>query len=141
MLKQTELNFIGNIEAREIPNGAVDVIVCDGFTGNTILKLTEGLASFIMKSLKENMMSTTRGKIGGLLLKPSLKKFKDQFDYTEHGGAPFLGIRGGLIKAHGSSDAKAIKNAIRQGLVYLEQDVDSNIEKEINRIATIDEGD
>ncbi len=141
LLKQTELNFIGNIEAREIPNGAVDVIVCDGFTGNTILKLTEGLASFIMKSLKENMMSTTRGKIGGLLLKPSLKKFKDQFDYTEHGGAPFLGIRGGLIKAHGSSDAKAIKNAIRQGLVYLEQDVDSNIEKEINRIATIDEGD
>ena len=140
MLKQTELNFIGNIEAREIPNGAVDVIVCDGFTGNTILKLTEGLASFIMKSLKENMMSTTRGKIGGLLLK-LVKNLRINLTILSTVGAPFLGIRVRLIKAHGSSDAKAIKNAIRQGLVYLEQDVDSNIEKEINRIATIDEGD
>src|SRR5690554_5055188 len=141
LLKQTNINFIGNVEAREIPFGAADVIVCDGFTGNIILKLTEGLASFIMKSLKETMISTTKGKIGGLLLKPSLNKFKGQFDYTEYGGAPFLGIKGGLIKAHGSSDAKAVKNAIRQGLIYLEQEVDDSIEKEINKTDIIEKGD
>lgn len=141
LLKQTNINFIGNIEARDIPHGAADVIVCDGFTGNIILKLTEGLASFIMKSLKETMVATTKGKIGGLLLKSSLNKFKSQFDYTEYGGAPFLGIKGGLIKAHGSSDAKAIKNAIRQGLIYLEQNVDRNIEREIDRMDIKEEGD
>src|SRR5690554_6643733 len=115
LLKGSNLNFIGNIETRDIPYGVTDIIVCDGFTGNVILKLIEGLSSFILHSLKENMLSTTKGKMGALLLKSSLKNFKDQFDYSEHGGAPFLGVNGGLIKAHGSSNAYAIKNAIRQG--------------------------
>ena len=118
LLKKSNINFIGNVEARDIPHGVADIIVCDGFTGNVILKLTEGLSSFIMHSLKDQMLSTFKGKIGGLFLKSTLKSFKNQFDYTEYGGAPFLGINGGLIKAHGSSDANAIKNAIRQGIKY-----------------------
>lgn len=141
LLEKTNINFIGNVEARDIPSGVADVLVCDGFTGNVILKLTEGLASFIFDALKETILSTSTGKIGGLLLKPSLKSFKEQFDYTEYGGAPFLGIEGGLIKAHGSSDAKAIKNAIGQGIKYLEQEVDSNIEQEIKKIEIQKEGE
>lgn len=131
LLKESNLNFIGNIETRYIPYGVTDIIVCDGFTGNIILKLIEGLSSFIMNSLKENMLSTTRGKVGAMLLKDSLKNFKDQFDYSEHGGAPFLGVNGGLIKAHGSSNAYAIKNAIRQGIKYLNQGVNKGISEEI----------
>ncbi len=141
LLKECNINFIGNVEARDIPYGVTDIIVCDGFTGNVILKLIEGLASFIMHSLKDTMLSTTKGKIGGLFLKTSLKNFKNQFDYSEYGGAPFLGINGGLIKAHGSSDANAIKNAIRQGIKYLEQEVDSNIEEEIKKIDIKEKGE
>jgi len=134
LLKGSNLNFIGNIETRDIPYGVTDIIVCDGFTGNVILKLIEGLSSFILHSLKENMLSTTKGKMGALLLKSSLKNFKDQFDYSEHGGAPFLGVNGGLIKAHGSSNAYAIKNAIRQGIKYLNQEVNKSISEEIKKI-------
>lgn len=141
LLKESNLNFIGNVEARDIPYGVTDIIVCDGFTGNVILKLIEGLSTFIMQSLKDNMLSTIQGKIGGLFLKSSLKNFKNQFDYSEYGGAPFLGIDGGLIKAHGSSDANAIKNAIRQGIKYLEQEVDSNIEEEIKKIDIKEKGE
>lgn len=141
LLQKTNINFIGNVEARDIPSGVADVLVCDGFTGNVILKLTEGLASFIFDALKETILSTSTGKIGGLLLKPSLRSFKEQFDYTEYGGAPFLGIQGGLIKAHGSSDAKAIKNAIGQGIQYLKQEVNSNIEQEIKKIEIQKEGE
>lgn len=134
LLQNTNINFIGNVEARDIPYGVADVLVCDGFTGNVILKLTEGLATFILHSLKEEIFKSARGKIGGYFLKPSLQSFKDQFDYSEHGGAPFLGVKGGLIKAHGSSDANAIKNAIRQGIVYLQQDVATHIEEEIKNL-------
>lgn len=119
LLKKSNLNFIGNIEARDIYSGICDVCVCDGFAGNVVLKNTEGLASAIMTLLKEELMKTTISKFGALLLKNSFRSFKKRFDYKEYGGAPFLGINGIMIKAHGSSDGRAIKNAIRQAkLLY-----------------------
>ena len=124
LMKETKgINFIGNIEARDVPEGVVDILVCDGFTGNIVLKYTEGLAFSLFGMLKEVMMQNTISKIAALMLKPSLKKFKKTMDYTEVGGAPLLGINGGIIKAHGSSNATAIKNAIRQGKLYLEAGV------------------
>ncbi|HZX21532.1 MAG TPA: phosphate acyltransferase PlsX, partial [Clostridia bacterium] len=131
LCKTGPFNFKGNVEARDIPDGYADVIVCDGFTGNVILKLTEGLAGSIFKLLKEEFVKNTFRKMGALLLKPGLRDFKKQFDYTEYGGAPFLGVRGVLIKAHGSSDEKAIKNAIRQGIRFIENNVIDDIAKKI----------
>ncbi|SHJ04854.1 phosphate acyltransferase PlsX [Lutispora thermophila] len=119
LLKNSSLNFVGNVEARDIFSGACDVLVCDGFAGNVVLKNTEGLASTIFSLLKEELMKSTKSKFGALLLKDSFKSFKKRFDYKEYGGAPFLGIDGIMIKAHGSSDSRAIKNAIRQAkLLY-----------------------
>lgn len=119
LLKNSNLNFIGNIEARDISEGICDVCVCDGFVGNVVLKNTEGLAFTIMSLLKAELMKTTVSKFGALLLKNSFKNFKKRFDYKEYGGAPFLGINGIMIKAHGSSDRRAIMNAIRQAkLLY-----------------------
>lgn len=110
------INFIGNIEAREVPTGVADVIVCDGFTGNVMLKFMEGLASTIFSGLKKELTANPFRKLGALILKPAFKDFKKQLDYSEHGGAPLLGVKGACIKSHGSSDAKAIKNAIlKQG--------------------------
>jgi len=129
--KLQNINFIGNIEARDFPAGVVDVLVCDGFVGNTILKLTEGLAINMFAMLKEEMMKSFTSKLGALLLKPGLKNFKSKMDYTEHGGAPLLGINGGVIKAHGSSNAKAIKNAIRQALKFQENRVLDHIKLSI----------
>lgn len=111
-LKKMPLNFVGNVEGRDIPNGVVDVIVADGFTGNIILKLTEGVALSLMNGLKESILSNLKGKLGGLLLKGNLKSFKKKLDYTEYGGAPMLGVEGLVVKAHGSSNAKALKNAV-----------------------------
>jgi glycerol-3-phosphate acyltransferase PlsX len=124
LMKDTKgINFTGNIEAREVPEGAVDILVCDGFTGNIVLKYTEGFALSLFGMLKESMMKSTRSKLGALLLKPSLMGIKKGLDSTEIGGAPLLGINGGIIKAHGSSNGTAIKNAIRQGKLYAENDV------------------
>ncbi|MHC1683230.1 MAG: phosphate acyltransferase PlsX [Clostridiaceae bacterium] len=114
LLKDEPFNFVGNIEPREVSNGDVNVLVCDGFVGNTILKMYEGVADNILSILKKEIMASTVSKIGGVLLKPVFKKFKKDFDYTEYGGSPFLGTKGICIKAHGSSDAKAFKNAILQ---------------------------
>lgn len=114
LLKEQSFNFVGNIEPREVSNGDVNVLVCDGFVGNTILKMYEGVADNILSILKKEIMASTISKIGGVLLKPVFKKFKRDFDYTEYGGSPFLGTKGICIKAHGSSDAKAFKNAIFQ---------------------------
>lgn len=132
-LKQMNLNFTGNIEGREIPKGITNVVLCDGFTGNLILKMYEGVAETIFDILKEEIISTTRGKIGGLLLKPVFKKFKKEFDYTEHGGAILLGVNKTVIKAHGSSNAKAIKNAVRQAMECVSNDVVGKIDKEIEK--------
>ncbi len=129
--EQKNINFVGNIEARDIPTGVVDIVVCDGFTGNIILKLIEGLASSLFGIMKEEFTKGFIPKMGALLLKPSLKGLKDSMDYAEHGGAPLLGINGGIIKAHGSSDARAIKNAIRQGKLFIDQKVLENIRSSI----------
>lgn len=123
LLEAGDFNFLGNVEARDIMETKADVLVCDGFTGNVVLKLTEGTAAFIIKGIKKSIMSSTKGKIGGMLIKDNLQNFKKQFDYAEYGGAPFLGVKGGIIKAHGSSDAYAIKNAIRQSIKFVENDV------------------
>ena len=123
-----DLNFIGNIEGRDVIESKADVIVCDGFTGNIMLKTCEGVAMGMMKLMKETLMSSTKGKLGALLIKDDLRKLKSFLDYSEYGGAPFLGVKGGVIKAHGSSNAKAIKNAINQAIHFVEGNVVEDIE-------------
>ncbi len=123
LLKNSDLNFCGNVEAREIPFGAADVLVCDGFVGNTVLKLSEGLADKIVHLLKDILTSSVRAKMGAVMLADQLKDLKKIFDYSEYGGAPILGVRGPVIKIHGSSNAKAVTNAIIKGIPYVEQDV------------------
>ncbi|SDY92207.1 phosphate acyltransferase PlsX [Tindallia californiensis] len=117
ILSSSDLHFEGNIEARDIPSGYADVVVCDGFTGNIILKLFEGVAQTFSDGLKNAVLSDWKSKLGGFLMQPAFKSFKKQFDYTEHGGVPFLGVNGLVIKAHGSSNSKAIKNAIKQARI------------------------
>lgn len=119
LLSKLNVNFVGNIEARDVAEGICDVCVCDGFAGNVLLKNTEGVAQAIFDILKGILMQNTATKIAALMLKKGLKAFKKKFDYKEVGGAPFMGIDGIMIKAHGSSDARAVKNAIRQAkLLY-----------------------
>lgn len=132
--QQTDLNFYGNAEARELPNGIVDVIVCDGFVGNVILKLTEGVAMTFMSMLKEQFTKNLLSKLGAAMLLPSLKALKRNLDYSEYGGALLLGVNGAVVKAHGSSNAKAIKNAIRQAKVFVETEVVQEIREEIVRM-------
>ena len=123
LLKESDLNFIGNVEPRDLPKGICDVAVADGWTGNIVLKLTEGLVSAFGKKLKGVMMSSLLTKLGALTMKGALTDFKKSMDYTERGGAPLLGIAKPVIKAHGSSDPKAFMNAVRQAKAFYEQDV------------------
>lgn len=123
LLKNEDLNFIGNVEPREIPEGEVNILVCDGFVGNTVIKMYEGVAGTMLKELQKEIMSSIRGKVGGLLLKPIFRSFKKKYDYKEYGGAAFLGVDGICIKAHGSSDARAFKNAIKLSKIYHETNV------------------
>ena len=118
LLSSANLNFVGNIEGRSIPSGEVDVAVCDGLVGNVALKLTEGLSKTLMGMIKEQLMASPISKLGALLAKGAFGKLKKRFDYREVGGAPFLGLESIIVKAHGSSDALAIKNAIRQCIQY-----------------------
>ena len=127
-----DINFIGNIEAREIPEGKADVIVCEAFVGNVILKLYEGVAGALMKKVKAGMMSTLRSKIGALLVKPALKKTLKDFDISEYGGAPLLGLKGLVVKSHGSSDANEIKNSILQCIQFKEQKINEKISEHMN---------
>lgn len=120
LLEQADINFVGNVEARDIPLGAVDVAVCDAFVGNVVLKYTEGFAKGMMEIIKEELTAGWVSKIGALMAKGAFKNLKKRFDYTEIGGAPFLGLQALVVKAHGSSDAKAISNAIRQCVKYTE---------------------
>lgn len=132
--EEKNLNFVGNIEPREVPKGDVNVLVCDGFVGNTILKMYEGVASTLLGMIKEEIMS--KGvivKLGAGLLKPVFKSLKTKFDYKEYGGAPFLGVDGICIKAHGSSDGKAFKNAIRQTKTFYDNQVLEKIKLEIQQ--------
>lgn len=108
------IEFVGNVEAKQLPFGACDVLVTDGFTGNVTLKLTEGMAKFMLGMLKDAFSSNLRGKISYLLMRSSLKSLKGRFNASKLGGAPILGISRPVIKAHGSSDAEAVKNAVLQ---------------------------
>lgn len=134
----TDLNFIGNVEGREIPLGAVDVAVCDAFVGNIILKYSEGFAKGIMSMLKEELMADRVSKLGAALSKKAYDRLRKRFDYTEVGGAPFIGLNGLVVKAHGSSNAKAIKNAVKQCAKFIKADVVGKIKEQIN--AESDEG-
>ena len=131
LLLDSNLNFIGNVEVRDIPEGIADVIVCDGFMGNTILKLTEGMAITMFSALKDEFTSSFKSKLGALMLKSQLKSFKNNLDYREYGGAPLLGLKKPVVKAHGSSDAFAIKNAIRQVKTFSDNNIIEIIEKNI----------
>jgi len=117
-LKELKINFIGNIEGRDVPAGVADIIVCDGFTGNIVLKMCEGFGSFIKTTLKDLFYQSLVTKIGGLFVKDSISKLKKKMDYSEYGGAPFLGISKPVIKAHGSSNAKSISYCILQAKNY-----------------------
>lgn len=132
LLKEVRnLNFVGNIEGRDILPGNVDVAVCDGFVGNVVLKFAEGMASAVFDLLKESINRDGRSKIGGLLLKPSLKRLWKRVDYTEYGGAPLLGVRGVSIISHGSSNAKAIRNAVRVAQEAVAGEILKAIEEQI----------
>ena len=122
------LNFVGNVEPREITNDAADVIVCDGFVGNVILKFMEGVAGTLMGIIKKEIYGDFRSKIGGLLAKPAFRRVKKTMDYNEVGGAPLLGVRGNVVKAHGSSGGHALACAIRQAVQMIEGGVVEKIE-------------
>jgi glycerol-3-phosphate acyltransferase PlsX len=126
------INFIGNIEARDIPNGEADVIVCDAFVGNVILKLYEGLADVLIKKIKGSMMSSLKTKIGALLIKKNLKKTLKGFSLEEHGGAPLLGLNGLLVKTHGSSKSIEIKNSILQCVTFNELDINNKFKEKLS---------
>ncbi|HHT88821.1 MAG TPA: phosphate acyltransferase PlsX [Clostridiales bacterium] len=125
------INFIGSIEARDIPYGYADVIVCEAFVGNVILKLYEGLGTALIKKIKEGLMSTTKSKIGALLAKPALKKTLKAFDYSQYGGAPMLGLKGLVVKTHGSSNSNEIRNSIIQCVTFTEQKIKEKIEENL----------
>ncbi len=136
LLEESSLNFTGNMEARDLPRGKTDVIVCDGFTGNIILKLTEGVFMTVFDLLKEKFTKSFLTKIAAGILRPELRQIKKDYDYTEHGGAPFLGVQGVLIKAHGSSNGKAVKNALRQGKRFADNNIVEKIAEEIQETLT-----
>ena len=124
-----DIDFIGSVEARDIPSGVADVIVCEAFVGNVILKLYEGLGATLISKIKGGMMSTLRSKIGALLVKPALKETLKTFDASEYGGAPLLGLNGLVVKTHGSSTAKEVKNSILQCVQFHEQKINEKIQE------------
>lgn len=137
LLEQSHLNFIGNVEAREVPKGACDVIVTDGFTGNVLLKLTEGLAWNILQVIKKKFTDGVKAKLGAALLIDKMTELKQEFDYSEYGGAPILGVRGPIVKMHGSSNANAVKNTILKGIPYVCENVVDTIQNSVLEIEEI----
>ena len=128
-----DINFIGSIEAREIPNGGADVIVCEAFVGNVILKLYEGLGTALVKKIKTGLMSTTKSKIGALLCKPALKETLKDFDATKYGGAPLLGLNGLVVKTHGNAKSNEVHNSILQCVTFTEQNINDKIKNNLNK--------
>ena len=134
LLKECEdINFIGSIEAREIPHGGADVIVTEAFAGNIVLKLYEGVADTLLRKVKEGLMSTLRSKIGALLIKPALKKTLKAFDASQYGGAPLLGLNGLVVKTHGSAKAGDIRNSIIQCVTFRQQKINEKIKDHIGK--------
>ncbi|MBQ8742593.1 MAG: phosphate acyltransferase PlsX [Clostridia bacterium] len=136
LLRKSNLNFIGNVEGKEVPFGKCDVLVADGFSGNILLKTIEGMGSFFGKKLKAIFKSNPASLVSALLVKKQVDNLKKSFDASEYGGAPFLGISRPVIKAHGSSDALAIKNAVRQAIFYY----NTGIIKDISKYCALPEG-
>ena len=127
-----DINFIGSVEARDILSGMADVVVCDAFSGNIILKTVEGVADVLVRKIKEGMMTTTRSKVGALLVKPALKKTLKMFSVEEHGGAPLLGLKGLVVKTHGNSKAIEIKNSLLQCKTFKEQKINEQIKEKLS---------
>ncbi len=127
LLSDSGLNFVGNIEGKEVPFDVCDVLVCDGFTGNIFLKTVEGMGKFLLKTLKDVFYTNIATQVSALTMKNKIKDMKQKFDASEHGGAPLLGISKPVIKAHGSSDANAIKNAVRQAIYFIETGINDDI--------------
>ncbi len=126
-----EINFIGNVEARDIVYGGADVLVCEAFVGNVVLKMLEGVSGALVEKIKAGMMSSTRSKIGALLVKPALKKTLKGFSTEEYGGAPLLGLNGLVVKTHGSSKANEVKNSILQCIAFKEQKINQKIKEQV----------
>ncbi len=134
-----DINFIGSIEAREIPSGAADVIVCEAFVGNVILKLYEGTAKTLIGLVKKGFMSNLRSKIGALLVKPALKKTLKRMDVSQYGSAPMLGLNGLVLKTHGSAKANEVKNSVLQCITYKQQNINEKIRENISNNDTLEE--
>jgi phosphate acyltransferase len=141
MLKALKFNFMGNVEGRDIYTGKVDVVVCDGFTGNVTLKVSEGLVEMIKQMLHGSLESTIAGKIGYAFSRTAFADFKKRLDYSEYGGAPLLGVRGAAIICHGRSNANAIKNAIRVAAEFSRGNINERIEDELHVGTPIEAGD
>jgi len=139
-LKEVRLNFIGNVEGRDLYNGRADVIVCDGFTGNVALKTSEGLIEAVVQLLKQELSRNLKAKVGALLSQQSFKRLKKRLDYTEYGGAPLLGLRGVSIICHGRSNSNAIKNAIRVAKEFAENQVNAQLEEELGQAGSLGHG-
>src|SRR5437868_6786595 len=138
LLKQLPLNFVGNVEGRDIYNGEVDVIVSDGFVGNVALKTSEGVVNLVRAALKEALRETITRQVGYLLSRSAFTDFKKRLDHTEYGGAPLLGLKGVCIITHGSSNANAIKNAIRVAAEFAESNANAEIEKALAAIKPVE---
>ena len=134
LLKQLPLNFVGNVEGRDIYSGKVDVIVADGFVGNVALKTSEGVANLVRATLKETLAATITRQVGYLLSRSAFSDFKKRLDHTEYGGAPLLGVKGACFITHGSSNVNAIKNAVRVASEFVERNITANIEKELGTL-------
>jgi glycerol-3-phosphate acyltransferase PlsX len=133
-LKRAPINFIGNVEGRDIFKGEVDVIVCDGFTGNVVLKLSEGLYETFIEMLRQELQKTLTAKVGSIFAQNAFRQFKRRLDYSEYGGAPLLGIKGITIVCHGRSNANAIKNAVRVANEFCKHNVNDAIQREFNKL-------
>jgi len=131
LLSESKLNFVGNIEGRAVHSGKVDIVLVDGFVGNIILKVSESVADILFKALKKEISKNLLTSLGAVLMKPAFKNFKKRLDPSEHGGAPLLGVDGTCIISHGSSDAKAIKNAIKVAAEFTKQCVNKHIVEEL----------
>ncbi len=137
LIEKSNLNFIGSVEARDLPDGICDVIVTDGFTGNAIIKLTEGMGLMVLREMKRRFLADTRSKLGAVLLKKQLMGIKREFNYAEYGGAPFLGVKGAMLKMHGSSDALAVKQTIIKAIPYVREKVVDTIQNSVLEIEEI----
>ena len=135
LLEKAPYKFVGNVEARDITNDQADVLVCDGFSGNIVLKFMEGVAGTLMGIIKHEMYADLRGKIGGLIAKPAFRRVKKMMDYTEVGGAPLLGVQGAVVKAHGSSNGHALACAIAQCMKMIDGKVVETITEGLKDIA------